>query len=143
MSFIFFFFFDVTSVVDPDPEIFHEFLHLILRLLLSIFVMVSAHFWLTALVHSSSMVNQLFVMVQGVWKRILQIVLFWIVVFWKILCWLPANNNLWEKLVSSSPKIFDDSHKVTSVVYFVADFNLFSCEFHNDTFTVLHWIILY
>ena len=42
---------------------------------------------------------------------------------------LLVNNNLWGKLVSSSPIIFDDNLKTTSVLFFIADFNLLSCEF--------------
>ena len=32
---------------------------------------------------------------------------------------LLVNNNLWQKLVSSSPKIFDDNLKTTSVSFFL------------------------
>ena len=37
-----------------------------------------------------------------------------------------VNNNLWRKLVSSLdlPTAFDDKCKVTSVPYFIPDFNL-------------------
>ena len=41
---------------------------------------------------------------------------------------LLINNNLWEKLVSSSPTIFDDNLRTTPVLFFIADFNLLSCE---------------
>ena len=39
--------------------------------------------------------------------------------------------------------MFDGSLKVTSVTFFVADFNLLSSEFDSFTFTLLHWVILY
>ena len=40
---------------------------------------------------------------------------------------LLVNKDLWGKLVSLSPIIFDDNLKTTSVSFFVADFNLISC----------------
>ena len=56
-----------------------------------------------------------------------------------------VNNNLCGKLFSSleSPKTFEESLKVTLVPFFIADFNLLSCEFDNFTFKVLYWDILY
>ena len=52
-----------------------------------------------------------------------------------------VNNNLWEKFVSSSPTIFDDSLKATSDSFFIADFNLLSCEFDSFTFKLLYCVI--
>ena len=51
-----------------------------------------------------------------------------------------VNNNLCWKLVSSSelPILFDDNLKTTSVPFFVADFNLLSCEFDNFTLKLLY-----
>ena len=43
-----------------------------------------------------------------------------------------------EKLVSSAPIIFDDYIRVSPVAFFVPDFDLFSYEADNFTFTVLH-----
>lgn len=43
-----------------------------------------------------------------------------------------------EKKVSQLPIIFDDNLKVTSVEFFIADFNLFICEADNFTFIVLY-----
>ena len=59
--------------------------------------------------------------------------------------YLLLNNNLWGKLVSSSelPIIFDDNLKTTSVLLFIADFNLLSCEVDSFTFKLLYWAILY
>ena len=56
-----------------------------------------------------------------------------------------VNNNLWEKLVSSSelPIKFDDNLKTTPVLFFIADFNLLSYEFDSFTFKLLYWAILY
>ena len=51
---------------------------------------------------------------------------------------LSVSNNLCQKLVLSLelPIIFDDSFSVTSVSFFVANFNLSSCEFDNFMFTL-------
>ena len=43
-----------------------------------------------------------------------------------------------EKNVFPLPIIFDDNLKVTSVEFFIADFNLFICEADNFTFIVLY-----
>ena len=44
--------------------------------------------------------------------------------------------SLIRKLLES-PIIFDERFKVTSVQFFIADFNLLSCELDNFTFNVL------
>ena len=49
---------------------------------------------------------------------------------------LSVNNNLWGKLVSLSPIMFDDSLNTNSNSFFIADFNLLSCEFDSSTFIV-------
>ena len=56
-----------------------------------------------------------------------------------------VNNNLCGKLISSleSPTTFDGRCKVTLVSFFIADFNLLSCELDNFTFNVLYWVILF
>ena len=41
---------------------------------------------------------------------------------------LLVNNNSKGKLVSSSPIISDDNLETTSVSFFIADFNLVSCD---------------
>ena len=58
---------------------------------------------------------------------------------------LLVNNNLWVKLVSSSelPIIFYDNLKTISVLFFIADFNLLSCEFDSFTFKLFYWVTLY
>ena len=45
-----------------------------------------------------------------------------------------------RKLVSlfELPTIFDVNLKTTSVPFFIADFNLLSCEFDNFTFKLLY-----
>ena len=50
------------------------------------------------------------------------------------------NNHLYEKLVSSLELriTFDERFKVTSVQFFIIDFNLLSCELANFTFKVLY-----
>ena len=54
---------------------------------------------------------------------------------------LLVNNNLWQKSVSLSPIILDDSLKTTSVSFFIADLDLLSCEF--DSFTLNYCIVLF
>ena len=53
---------------------------------------------------------------------------------------LLVNNNLYEKLFSllESPTTCDESFKVTSVPFFILDFNLLSCKLDNVTFEVLY-----
>ena len=41
-------------------------------------------------------------------------------------------------LILESPTPFDKSFKVTSVPFFIPDFNLLSCELDNFTFKVLY-----
>ena len=52
---------------------------------------------------------------------------------------LSLSNSLFVKLISSlkSPIILDNSFKVTSVAFFIADFDLISCELilHLNRFT--------
>ena len=56
-----------------------------------------------------------------------------------------VNNNLCGKLYSSLelPVIFDERFKVTSVPFFIPDFNLLNCKLDNSSFKVLHSVILY
>ena len=51
-----------------------------------------------------------------------------------------VNNNLWGKLVLSSelPIIFNGNLRSTSVLFYIADFNLLSCEFDSFTFKLLY-----
>ena len=51
-----------------------------------------------------------------------------------------VNNNLCGKLFSTleSPVTFDQSFNVTSVSFFIPDFNLLCCELDNFTFKVLY-----
>ena len=53
---------------------------------------------------------------------------------------LLVNNNLCEKFVSSSELliIFDDNLKATLVPFFIAEFNLLSCDFDSFTFKLLY-----
>ena len=57
---------------------------------------------------------------------------------------LLVNYNLWGKLVSPSELLIKFAHnfKTTSVSFFIADFNLWSCEFDSFTFKLLYWVIL-
>ena len=59
--------------------------------------------------------------------------------------YVSVNNNLCGKLVLSleSPITFDERFRVTSVVFFIPDFNLLACELGNATFKLLHWAMLY
>ena len=47
-----------------------------------------------------------------------------------------VNNNLCRKLFSSlvSPTTFDEIFRVTSVPFFIPDFNLLGCELDNFMF---------
>ena len=58
---------------------------------------------------------------------------------------LLVNINSCGKLILSleSPIIFDDNLKTTSDSFFIADFNLLSCEFYSFTFKLLYCVILY
>ena len=56
---------------------------------------------------------------------------------------LSVNNNLWEKLVSLLRMMFGDNLNTTLVSFFIADFNLLSCEFGSFTFRLLYCVILY
>ena len=49
-----------------------------------------------------------------------------------------VNNNLWGKSFSSleSSKIFGEGFKVTSISFFVPDFNLLNCVFDDFTSNV-------
>ena len=49
---------------------------------------------------------------------------------------LLVSYSLWGKFVSSLDEI-------TSVTFFVANFNLLSCEWDNFTVTLLDWVILH
>ena len=54
------------------------------------------------------------------------------------------NNDLCRKLVSSleSLKGFDESFKVTSVPFFILNFNLLICELDSFTFKLSHFVLL-
>ena len=60
---------------------------------------------------------------------------------------LKLNNNLQGKLFSllESAATFDENFKITSVLCFIPNFNLLSCELQNFTFEVLCllYIIIY
>ena len=51
---------------------------------------------------------------------------------------ISVNNNLCGKLILSleSPITLDERFKVTSVPFFIHDFNLLSCELESFTFTL-------
>ena len=58
---------------------------------------------------------------------------------------LSVNNNLCRKLVLSLelPITFYERSKITSVPFFIFDFDLLICELVNFTFKLLYWVILY
>ena len=58
--------------------------------------------------------------------------------------YLSVNNNLRGKLVSSleSPNTFEERFKVTSVPFFIPDFNLLSCKLDNFAFEVLLYYVI-
>ena len=55
------------------------------------------------------------------------------------------NNNLWGNIVSKLELTiaFDERFKVSSVLFFISDFNLLSLELDSFAFKVLCWVILY
>ena len=57
--------------------------------------------------------------------------------------YLLVNNYWWGKLVSLSPIILGDTLKTTSDSFFIAEFNLLSCEFDSFRFKLLYSVILY
>ena len=54
-----------------------------------------------------------------------------------------VNNKLFGKLFQSlePPTIFEEIFKVTSVSFFIPDFNLLIWELDNLTFKVLYWVL--
>ena len=111
-------------------------------------------------VHFSLKANQFLVMVLNVYLKIFLIVLFYVIdflnnfiladeLFAKALRSLEAyvlvNNNLCGKLYPSIklPITFDERFKVTSVPFFIPNFNLLSCELGKFTFKVLYLVILH
>ena len=63
----------------------------------------------------------------------------------KFVTCLLVNNDLDGKLVSflGLAIIFDDNLKTVLVSFFIADFNLLSCEFDSFTFKLFYWLILH
>ena len=61
--------------------------------------------------------------------------------FTKFASFLLVNNSFWGKLVSLSPIRFDNNLKTTSVSFFIADFNLLTCEFDSFTFKLFYCVI--
>ena len=55
---------------------------------------------------------------------------------------VSVSNSLYGKLVSLLEwlTIFVERCRVTSLPFFVADFNLLSCELDNFTLTLLYWV---
>ena len=56
---------------------------------------------------------------------------------------LLVDNNLWGKLISLSPIIFDDNLKTIPVSSFIPDFDLLSCESDSFIFKLLYCVVLY
>ena len=56
---------------------------------------------------------------------------------------VSVNYNLCAKLVSSLEFLikFDERFKVTSVPFFISDFNLLNCELDNFTLSLLYSVI--
>ena len=53
---------------------------------------------------------------------------------------LLVSYNLSGKLVSLSPIMFGDNLRTTLVSFFIADFNILSCEFDSFTFNLLYCV---
>ena len=60
-------------------------------------------------------------------------------VLWSFETCVLVNNNSCGKLTTT----FDEIFKVTSVLFFIPDFNLLSYNLDNITFNVLYWVISY
>ena len=60
-------------------------------------------------------------------------------VLWSFETCVLVNNNSCGKLTTT----FDEIFKVTSVLFFIPDFDLLSYDLGNITFNVLYWVILY
>ena len=62
-------------------------------------------------------------------------------------CVLVRNNLCWKLflIVRITNNICRNFYYyfVTSLPFFILDFNLLSCELYNSTFKVLYWVILY
>ena len=58
---------------------------------------------------------------------------------------LPIGGKFYGNMVLSlkSTIIFDDRSKVTQVAFFIADFNVLSCELESFAFTLFYWAILF
>ena len=56
-----------------------------------------------------------------------------------------VNSHLYDELFRSleSRTTFDESFKVTSVTFFITNFNLLSSELDNFILKMLYWVILY
>ena len=56
-----------------------------------------------------------------------------------------VNSHLDDELFRSleSRTAFDESFKVTSVTFFITNFNLLSSELDNFILKMLYWVILY
>ena len=56
-----------------------------------------------------------------------------------------VNSHLYDELFKSleSRTAFDESFKVTSVTFFITNFNLLSSELDNFILKMLYWVILY
>ena len=59
--------------------------------------------------------------------------------------YVSVNNSLCGKLISSLQFAikFHERFQVTSVQFFIPDFNSLSCELDTFTFKVLYWVILH
>ena len=123
--------FDIISVVFPDPNIFYVFLHLLL-ILLQLILKELILFPPDCIILDNWAFDNL-ISVDDLSTKVLR----------RFETCLLVNNNLWGKLISSSPTMFDDNLRNTSVLVFYADFNLLSCEFDSFSFKLLYCVILY
>ena len=147
---------DIISVVVPDSKIFDlRFTYILLHLLQMLLMLILANGLITFFINGNPVFNNgpkrlprnppyCIILDNWVLDSIISVDNLLAKTLRILATCLLLSNKSW-KLVSPSelPTIFDDDLKTTSVSFFVADFNLLSCEFHSFTFKLLYWVILY
>ena len=137
--------FDNISVLIPDSIFFYWFQHLLVVMVLFI-LMVSTHSWPTAGVHFSSTQTYFYewskkstnestcdILDSGVIENFILANDSFVKALQRLAICRSVNNCLWWKLVSLLLIIFHDNPRVTTVAFFVADFN---CSAMNLIFYV-------
>ena len=133
--------FGITSVVFPDPKIFYVFPHLLLMLLQLILKEVKkllANGLITLFINGNPVFNNgrsnllrnppdCIIFDNWVFVNLISSDKLFAKDLQRFKTSLSVNDNLWGKLVSLSPIMFDDNLSTTFDSFFIADFNLLSC----------------